>query len=92
MYQLCGYDGPRCSWFAIYGGMTIIFAGMFTVVMHFMSVLKNINPVIIFLLFMFFGFSIITFAFALTPFFHKPKVLFNYFIATKCNLYFDIDI
>ncbi|XP_035703760.1 ATP-binding cassette sub-family A member 8-B isoform X2 [Folsomia candida] len=62
-----------CSWFAIYGGMTIIFAGMFTVVMHFMSVLKNINPVIIFLLFMFFGFSIITFAFALTPFFHKPK-------------------
>lgn len=64
----------RASWFVIYGAMSIIFAVMFTLVMHYMAVLQNINVVVLFLLFTLFGFSIITFAFSLTPFFHKPKV------------------
>ncbi len=43
--------------------------------MYFMNVLANINPFILFLVFLMFGVSVITFAFALTPFFHKPKVI-----------------
>jgi len=39
-----------------------------------MSVLRHIDPTLLFTIFLLFGFSVITFAFALTPLFHKPKV------------------
>ncbi|CAG7816037.1 unnamed protein product [Allacma fusca] len=61
------------SWFSVYGLLTTLFAVVFTVIMSTMGVLGHMNPIILFLLFFLFGLSVITLAFSLTPFFHKPR-------------------
>lgn len=64
------------SWFAVYSTIIGILSVLFTLVMHLTNILQNINILVLFLIFFLFGLSVITFAFALTPFFHKPKVQF----------------
>jgi hypothetical protein len=50
-----------------------ILAFLFTVVTHYMNIIRNTNVIVMFLVFFLFCLSVITLAFALTPFFHKPK-------------------
>ncbi|ODM93723.1 ATP-binding cassette sub-family A member 5 [Orchesella cincta] len=61
------------SWFSVYSVILGILSFLYTLVMQLTSVIRHTNGILLFLIFFLFGLSVITFAFALTPFFHKPK-------------------
>ena len=64
-------DGAHwLSWLGVYTIIILILSLAFTLIFHFLNVLHNIDIVLLFLIFFLFGLSVLTLAFALTPFFH----------------------
>ncbi|XP_047518693.1 cholesterol transporter ABCA5-like isoform X1 [Pieris napi] len=79
------------SWFLIYAVFVTILSIVSTVLLFTLKVFQHSSYVLIFLLMLLFGFTIITFAFMLTPFFDKARtagILGSFAVNLMSGLYF----
>ncbi|XP_072934146.1 cholesterol transporter ABCA5-like [Epargyreus clarus] len=80
-----------CSWFLIYTVFVTILSIVSTVLLFTLKVFQHSSYILIFLLMLLFGFTIITFAFMLTPFFDKARtagILGSFAVNLMSALYF----
>ncbi|CAH0713455.1 unnamed protein product, partial [Brenthis ino] len=79
------------SWFLIYAVFVTILSLVSTVLLFTLKVFQHSSYILIFLLMLLFGFTIITFAFMLTPFFDKARtagILGSFAVNLMSGLYF----
>ncbi|XP_049879366.1 cholesterol transporter ABCA5-like isoform X2 [Pectinophora gossypiella] len=79
------------SWFLIYAVFVTILSIVSTVLLFTLKVFQHSSYILIFLLMLLFGFTIITFAFMLTPFFDKARtagILGSFAVNLMSGLYF----
>ncbi|CAG9126342.1 unnamed protein product [Plutella xylostella] len=79
------------SWFLIYAVFVTVLSVVSTVLLFTLKVFQHSSYVLIFLLMLLFGFTIITFAFMLTPFFDKARtagILGSFAVNLMSGLYF----
>ncbi|XP_063368836.1 cholesterol transporter ABCA5-like [Cydia amplana] len=79
------------SWFLIYAVFVTILSVFSTVLLFALKVFQHSSYILIFLLMLLFGFTIITFAFMLTPFFDKARtagILGSFAVNLMSGLYF----
>lgn len=79
------------SWFLIYGVFVTLLSFVSTVLLFTLKVFQHSSYILIFLLMLLFGFTIITFAFMLTPFFDKARtagILGSFAVNLMSGLYF----
>ncbi|XP_060806687.1 cholesterol transporter ABCA5 [Amyelois transitella] len=79
------------SWFLIYAVFVTILSLVSTVLLFTLKVFQHSSYVLIFLLMLLFGFTIITFAFMLTPFFDRARtagILGSFAVNLMSGLYF----
>ncbi|XP_012548268.1 cholesterol transporter ABCA5 [Bombyx mori] len=79
------------SWFLIYAVFVTILSIVSTVLLFTLKVFQHSSYILIFLLMVLFGFTIITFAFMLTPFFDKARtagILGSFAVNLMSGLYF----
>ncbi|XP_050668382.1 cholesterol transporter ABCA5-like [Leptidea sinapis] len=79
------------SWFLIYAVFVTLLSVVSTVLLFTLKVFQHSSYILIFLLMLLFGFTIITFAFMLTPFFDKARtagILGSFAVNLMSGLYF----
>ncbi|XP_059054824.1 cholesterol transporter ABCA5-like [Achroia grisella] len=79
------------SWFLIYAVFVTILSFVSTVLLFTLKVFQHSSYILIFLLMLLFGFTIITFAFMLTPFFDRARtagILGSFAVNLMSGLYF----
>ncbi|XP_073948704.1 LOW QUALITY PROTEIN: cholesterol transporter ABCA5-like [Choristoneura fumiferana] len=79
------------SWFLIYAVFVTVLSVVSTVLLFTLKVFQHSSYILIFLLMLLFGFTIITFAFMLTPFFDKARtagILGSFAVNLMSGLYF----
>lgn len=81
----------RMSWFVVYLVFVLVLTIVATAVLYGMSVFKNSNIGLIYLLFLLYDMSVLALAFLMTPFFDKARVclcIFSFEKAKNLNLFF----